>query len=85
MARFMDELERRWPSLGDDPDGSPWSSWPLWQPVAGGGTALNIGWSFAASVPPVILEIAARTGVIIYDPQADQLIYPQSGMQLTSN
>jgi hypothetical protein len=79
MARFVDELERRWPSLDDDPDGSPWSSWPLWQPVAGGGTALNIGWSFAVSVPPVILEIAARTGVIIYDPQADQLISPQSG------
>ncbi len=75
MVKFLDELERRWPSLDDDPDGSPWSSWPLWQPV-GGGTALNIGWSRAASVMPAILEIAARNDVTIYDPQADQLIRP---------
>lgn len=41
MATFMDELERRWPSLEGDPDGSPWASWPLWQPVAGGGTEME--------------------------------------------
>jgi hypothetical protein len=35
MARFLGELERRWPSLEDDPDSSPWSSWPLWQLMAG--------------------------------------------------
>jgi hypothetical protein len=74
MAAFIDELERRWPSLDSDPDNSPWSSWPLWQPTAGGGTALNISWSAAASVPPAILDIAARAGVIIYDPQSDAVI-----------
>ncbi len=26
MATFMDELERRWPSLEGDPDGRPWAS-----------------------------------------------------------
>src|SRR5215472_4794500 len=62
----------------DDPDGSPWSSWPLWQPIVGGGTGLNIGWSYAASVAPTIVEIAARHNVIIYDPQADQLIQRSS-------
>lgn len=76
MARFVKMLERRWPSLEDDPDGSPWSSWPLWQPIADGGTALNIGWSYAASVLPAILQIAANTNVIIYDPQADRLTHP---------
>jgi hypothetical protein len=79
MTRFLDELERRWPSLEDDPDGSPWSSWPLWQPMAGGGTGLNIAWSHADSMRPAILEIAARTNVIIYDPQSDQLIHPAHG------
>jgi hypothetical protein len=66
MAPFMQELEQRWPSLDDDPDGSPWSSSPLWQPVSGGGTGLNIGWSHLAVVAE-ILEIAARHNVIIYD------------------
>lgn len=77
MARFIEELERRWPSLDDDPeDCSPWSSWPLWQPMVGGGTGFNIRWSYAASVAPVITEIASRHNVIIYDPQADELILP---------
>jgi hypothetical protein len=76
MATFIDELERRWPSLEIDPDGSPWSSWPLWQPTAGGGMALNISWSAADSVVPAILEIAVRANVSIYDPQNDELIHP---------
>jgi len=76
MAAFMDELERQWPSLDDDPDGSPWASWPLWQPVGGGGTALNVSWSFVDSTVPVILEIAAHANMVIYDPQPDELIRP---------
>jgi hypothetical protein len=76
MTRFMGELEQRWPSLDEDPDGSPWSSSPLWQPEAGGGRDSTSGWSYAASVMSEILEIAARHNVIIYDPQADQVIHP---------
>jgi hypothetical protein len=77
MAVFMGELEDRWISMDDDDtDSSPWSSWPLWQPVAGGGTALNIRYSYAASMMPAILEIAAHTNVIIYDPQTNRLIQP---------
>lgn len=76
MAAFIDELELRWPSLDDDPDGSPWASWPLWQPAGDGGTALNISWSFVDSTAPAILEIAAHANMIIYDPQIDELIRP---------
>jgi hypothetical protein len=61
MVTFIDELQRRWPSLNDDPDGSPWSIWPLWQPTAGGGTGLNIGWSFAASVAPQLWRLPLAT------------------------
>ncbi|MGI8445990.1 MAG: hypothetical protein ACR2MP_02150 [Streptosporangiaceae bacterium] len=77
----MNELQRRWPSLDDDPDSSPWSSWPLWQPVAGGGTGLNISWSHAAVVMTAILEIAVRSNVVIYDPQDDRLIPPRQRRQ----
>jgi hypothetical protein len=76
IARFLGELEQRWPSLEDDPDGSPWSSWPLWQPMTGGGTSFNIAWSCAEEMYAAILEIAARTKVIIYDPQVPEVIPP---------
>ncbi|HEY1914584.1 MAG TPA: hypothetical protein VGH27_03320 [Streptosporangiaceae bacterium] len=76
MAQFLAELERRWPSLEDDPAGSPWSTWPLWQPMAGGGTGLNIAWSRADEVYTAVLEIAAGTKVIIYNPQDAEVIPP---------
>ena len=75
MASFLAELERRWPTLEEDVDASPWSS-SLWHPDAGGGTELNISWPWAESMRPAILDIAARTKVTVYDPQADQLIRP---------
>lgn len=75
MARFLTELERGWqsPSAAGT---SPWSSWPLWQPITGGGTELNIRWPHAASMLAAILEIAARTNVIVCDPQSEQVILP---------
>jgi hypothetical protein len=76
MASFLSELERGWPSLEDDVEASPWSSWPLWQPITGGGTDLNIRWPHAASMLAAILEIAARTNVIVFDPQSGQVILP---------
>ena len=76
MACFLDELERQWPSLEEDPDGSPWSNYPLWFPVMGGGTAFGIRWSRADEMRKAILEIAARTNVIIYDRQIPEVISP---------
>lgn len=75
MASFLAELERGWPSPSDAVT-SPWSSWPLWQPVAGGGTGLNIRWANAAAMLAAILEIAARTNVIVFDPQSEQVLLP---------
>ena len=75
MAAFIDQLERRWPSLEADPGASPWSS-SVWLPPAGAGTELNIQWHYAEAMRPAILQIAARANVIVYDPQADELIFP---------
>jgi len=76
MAGFLAELERGWPSFEEDFEASPWSSWPLWQPVAGGGTDLNIRWPHADAMLGAILEIAARTNVIVFDPQSGQVFLP---------
>lgn len=79
MASFLAELERGWPSFEDDFEASPWSSWPLWQPVSGGGTDLNIRWPHADTMLAAILEIAARTNVIVFDPQSGQVFLPPRG------
>jgi len=76
MAGFLAELERGWPSFEDDFEASPWSSWPLWQPISGGGTELNIRWPHAGTMLAAILEIAARTNVIVFDPQSGQVFLP---------
>jgi hypothetical protein len=75
MARFVNEVEQRWPSLEDDP-GSPWSVSPGWQPMTGGGTGCAIIWSRADEMYTAILEIAGRANVIIYDPQVPEVILP---------
>jgi hypothetical protein len=80
MGRFLDELERRWPSLEEDPYGSPWSCSPLWQPAIGGQAIEAIGmairWSRTEKMYPAIVEIAAGSNVIIYDPQVPEVICP---------
>ena len=75
MTQFIDEIIGRWPSGEDEPD-SPWSVSPGWEPMTGGGTGFAIVWSRADEVYTAVLEIAARTNVIIYDPQAGEVILP---------
>jgi hypothetical protein len=80
MVRFLDELERRWPWLEEDPHGSPWSCSPLWQPAIGGRAIEAIGmairWSRTEEMYSAIVEIAAANNVIIYDPQVPEVICP---------
>ena len=76
MARFVDEIARRWQSLEDDPDGSPWSISPSWEPMTVAGPALTSSGSRADEVYQAILEIAARANMIIYDPQVPDVILP---------
>jgi hypothetical protein len=64
--------------LEEDPDGSPWSSWPLWQPMEGGGTGLNIRCSQAETMWSCIMDLARSANIIIYDPQSEELIIPGS-------
>ena len=75
MTQFIDEIRERWRSLEDEPD-SPWSVSPGWEPMTGGGTGFTIVWSRADEMYAAILEIAARANVIIYDPQAGEVILP---------
>lgn len=78
MAGFLTELERRWPTLEEDLAATPWSS-SLPEPEPGGGIELNIQWPRAQSMRSAIVEIAAVANVIVYDPQASELIRPPQG------
>jgi hypothetical protein len=75
MTQFVDEIKRQWPPRKDDPD-SPWKVSPDWKPMTGGGTGFVIVWSRADEMYTAILEIAARTNVIIYNPQFGEVIIP---------
>jgi hypothetical protein len=77
LASLVSELEQRFPGLDDDPDASPWASWPLEQPVGGGrGCAFNITWSAAEATTEALIEAASRHQLTIYDPQTDLLVPP---------
>lgn len=79
LQAFVDELEARFPGLDVDPDHSPWASWPLGQPVAGGrGNAFNLSWSSADTTTEAMIEAASRHGLLIFDPQADLLVPPSA-------
>jgi len=82
MKRFLAELEARWPGLDDDPDTSPWSSWPLLQPI-GGGTALNIQWSRADEMRAAVIAVADQCNVVVFDPQTEEFVLPRQGHEPT--
>jgi len=78
MKAAIDECSARWPAYdeaGDEID-APWASWPLAGEVELPVVELNIRWSHAGSMLPALVEIAGRHGIILYDPQADELHLP---------
>jgi hypothetical protein len=80
MERFLAELAANWPSLENDPDSSPWSSWPLLQPI-GGGTGLNIQWSRADEMRAAVIAVAQNCNVVVFDPQTNEFVLPDQGQK----
>ena len=79
LAAFVADLEQRYPGLDDEPDDSPWASWPL----AAGGSMLdahccgfNIVWSRAEQMSAEMRTLSAAHGLTLYDPQDDIVIRP---------
>jgi hypothetical protein len=77
LRAFIDDLEKHYPSLDDDPEGSPWASWPLGDTVVDGhGACFNIVWSHADRMSQAIRSACREAGLILYDPQDSQIIRP---------
>lgn len=77
LATFVAELERRYPGLDDDPDNSPWASWPLTQAMVGGTCcAFNIEWSQSERMSADIRALCTEQGLTLYDPQESLVVRP---------
>jgi hypothetical protein len=75
LAALVAELERRYPGLDDEPDASPWASWPLTDSMADGtGVGLNIVWSQSERMSTEVRLLAEQHGLTVYDPQASAVI-----------
>lgn len=80
LSAFVAELEATYPGLDEDPDNSPWSSWPLDSNamVAGRCVGLNIGWSHAETMHVAIARACRHHGLTLFDPQDDTFDRPNS-------
>lgn len=79
LAAFVAELEASYPGLDVDPDGSPWSSWPLQSNSAMRGRCcgFNIAWSAADVMALEMRERTQRHGLTLYDPQSSEVVRPR--------
>ncbi len=74
VARFLDDLRERWPGETDDElEESPWATWPLESQADSRGVHLNMVWQNARESAAAIAHLAERNGLVVYDPQADDL------------
>jgi hypothetical protein len=77
IVRFYESLRARYPDVPPYDDDSPWMSMPL--DVGIDHVSMNM--SFGARSNPaidLILELAARYGLTIYDPQGDEVTRPHT-------
>lgn len=80
LSAFIEELASSFSSLDDDPDESPWASWPLHDTVLDGrGVALNIVWSHAGPMSRELRNRCNAAGLVLYDPQEGLVIRPFTG------
>ena len=79
IEAFVAELEEAFPDSDDDPNSSPWASWPLhsgWM-LGGRCCAFNIKWSAADRMDADMRPRARRHGLTLYDPQSGDVVPPE--------
>jgi hypothetical protein len=77
LKAFIEALEKRYPSLDDDPDDSPWADWPLGDTILDGhGVSLSVVWSQADRMSQELRSACNQAGLTLYDPQESLVIRP---------
>lgn len=78
LDALVTELERRYPGLDDNPDDSPWASWPLFDSIADGtGICLNIIWSQSERISHELRLLANERGLVVYEPAGERSHPPE--------
>ncbi len=77
LVEFVNALLARWPDLGDD-DGdeeeeTPWSTGPLIGEVCGPYMYFPMSYSRAEEASAFAASVAAKLGLVCFDPQLNQL------------
>ncbi len=78
MQAAIDECSSRWPAYdeaGNEIE-TPWASWPLARAMELPVIELNIGWNHAATMLSVLIDVAQRHDIVLYDPQTDEIHFP---------
>jgi hypothetical protein len=77
VEAFLTELAALYPSLDEVPedelDASPWNDN---HDISEGHVFLSLRWSRYAQAAPQVKELALRHGLIVYNPQADEVYLP---------
>ena len=77
LATLVAELEQRYPALDDDPDNSPWASWPLAQAMVDGRCCgFNIAWSQSEQMSAEMRALCGEHVLTLYDPQESLVLRP---------
>jgi len=74
IVSFLQEVNERWPDGNDD--NGPWASWPLESGLTPSGLVVNIVFSRADEVLTSFIQLAAKHGLVLYDPRTASRINP---------
>lgn len=70
IVKYVEALQERWP---DDDDASPWASGPLINEAIGPIFYFPMVWSMAEEASAFAAKLAAKHGLVCFDPQLERL------------
>ena len=73
IRAYVEALLKRWPDIGDDDDGSPWSTSPLIREAVGWFVYFPMVFSMADAASAFAADLAQQHGLACYDPQLERL------------
>ncbi|MGC3862296.1 hypothetical protein ACPSM1_19150 [Micromonospora chersina] len=76
IVGFYESLRARYPDFPPYPDDSPWMSMPLDVGIDHVSMSMSFGQRSAAALR-LVVDLAARYGLTIYDPQGGEVIRPR--------
>lgn len=76
---YVQELLGRWPDItADGSEDSPWADGPLIANASGPLFVFSLGLTSLAESIPYCTEVARRRGIVLYDPEQEEVYSPAS-------